>query len=110
MKTTTRRLTETGVLIAMALALLFLSKLIVPFFQLPFGGEVTFVSMLPIVLIGYRFGTRWGLFGAFSAFAGRKLYHCGNAGGRAGGMADTAYLPYRLYFGLYCAGVRRPVP
>ena len=66
MKTTTRRLTETGVLIAMALALLFLSKLIVPFFQLPFGGEVTFVSMLPIVLIGYRFGTRCGLFGAFA--------------------------------------------
>jgi len=28
---------------------------------MPFGGQVTLVSMLPVVLISYRHGVRWGL-------------------------------------------------
>jgi thiamine transporter len=35
------------------------SKLFIP--ELPFGGQVTLVSMLPVVLISYRHGVRWGL-------------------------------------------------
>jgi len=34
-------------------------------FQLPFGGGITLASMLPVVLIAFLFGTRWGLFSAF---------------------------------------------
>lgn len=33
--------------------------------QLPFGGSVTFASMVPIVLIGYMFGIKWGLASSF---------------------------------------------
>lgn len=33
--------------------------------QLPFGGSVTLASMLPIILVGYMFGVKWGLGSAF---------------------------------------------
>jgi len=29
--------------------------------EMPFGGQVTLVSMLPVVLISYRHGVKWGL-------------------------------------------------
>ncbi|MFT3952489.1 MAG: energy-coupled thiamine transporter ThiT [Oscillospiraceae bacterium] len=59
----TARLVETAMLIALATVLALISKLLP--LQLPFGGSVTLVSMLPIVLISYRNGIRWGLMGAF---------------------------------------------
>lgn len=51
---------ETGVLLAAAAIL----SVIQPF-QLPFGGGITIVSMLPIVLLSYRYGMKWGLFSGF---------------------------------------------
>ena len=35
--------------------------------DMPFGGSVTACSMLPILIIAYRYGTKWGLFTAFAA-------------------------------------------
>jgi len=35
------------------------SKMFIP--EMPFGGQITLVSMLPIVLISYRHGVKWGL-------------------------------------------------
>lgn len=58
--TNTRRLVETGLLLAIATVLSMFKP-----FELPFGGGITIVSMLPIVLIAYRYGTKWGLFSAF---------------------------------------------
>lgn len=58
--TNTRRLVETGLLIAIATVLSIFKP-----FELPFGGGITIVSMLPIVLIAYKYGTKWGLFSAF---------------------------------------------
>ncbi len=58
-----RRLVETAILIAMAIVLEFVSKLFP--FQLPFGGGITIVSMLPLVMISMRHGVKWGLFSAF---------------------------------------------
>lgn len=55
----TKRLTESAMLIAIAVVLELMGKSIIP--PMPFGGQLTFVSMLPIVLISYRHGTRWGL-------------------------------------------------
>ena len=52
-----RRLTESGLMLAFAFVL---SK--IPVIQMPFGGSVTAASMLPIILVAYRNGTRWGLF------------------------------------------------
>ena len=56
----TRRLVETGVMLAIGTILS-----VIRLFALPFGGSVTVVSMLPIVLIAYRYGTKWGLFSGF---------------------------------------------
>ena len=55
----TKRLTESAMLLAMAIVLELLSKMFIP--EMPFGGQVTLVSMLPVVLISYRHGVRWGL-------------------------------------------------
>ena len=38
----------------------------VPFLNLPFGGGFTIASMLPIVLVSYMFGIKWGLACAFT--------------------------------------------
>ena len=55
----TKRLTESAMLLAIAIVLELVSKMFIP--EMPFGGQVTFVSMLPVVLISYRHGCRWGL-------------------------------------------------
>ena len=55
----TKRLTESAMLIAIAVVLELVSKSIIP--ELPFGGQVTVAAMLPVVLVAYRRGVRWGL-------------------------------------------------
>lgn len=50
----------TAVLLALATVL----SLVKPF-TLPFGGSVTLLSMLPVVMIPLMYGTRWGIVGAF---------------------------------------------
>jgi len=52
-------LTESAMLLAVAIVLELLSKMFIP--ELPFGGQITLVSMLPVVLISYRHGVKWGL-------------------------------------------------
>ena len=37
----------------------------IPFLNLPFGGGFTVASMLPIVIVAYMYGTKWGIFTAF---------------------------------------------
>lgn len=56
-----RRLVETAVMLAIANVLSELS------FQgpWPLGGSITIASTLPLVLITWRWGTKWGLFSAF---------------------------------------------
>ncbi len=51
-----RALTESAIMIAMA-TILSLFKL----YELPWGGSVTLASMLPLVIIGYRHGLKWGM-------------------------------------------------
>ena len=60
-KSNTRLLTESGVMIALA-AILSLIKV----FALPYGGSITLCSMLPIILVSYRNGVRWGVLTAFA--------------------------------------------
>lgn len=55
----TKRLTESGMLLALAIVLELVSKFFIP--EMPFGGQITIVSMLPVVLISYRHGIKWGL-------------------------------------------------
>ncbi len=53
---TTVRLTESAVMLAAAFVLS-----LVPILNMPYGGSITLCSMLPICLIAYRHGTKWGL-------------------------------------------------
>ena len=63
MQTKTKRLTESAMLIALAVVLELVGKAVIP--PMPFGGQLTLVSMLPIVLISYRYGVKWGLISGF---------------------------------------------
>ena len=54
----TRKLVEASLLVALA-TVLSVFKLA----ELPYGGSITLASMLPVVLLSYRHGTRWGLGG-----------------------------------------------
>ena len=60
----TKRLTESAMLLAMAIVLELVSKMFIP--EMPFGGQITLVSMLPVVLISYRHGVKWGLVSGFA--------------------------------------------
>ena len=64
MHNNTKRMTETAMLLSLSVVLEVISRMFIP--PLAFGGQVTLVSMLPMVLISYRYGVRWGLGCGFS--------------------------------------------
>ncbi len=64
MQTKTKRLTESAMLIALAVVLEFAGRMVIP--PMPFGGQLTLCAMLPMVLISYRHGVTWGLTAGFS--------------------------------------------
>ena len=55
-------LTECSIMVALATVLS-----IIKIFELPYGGSITLASMLPIVIISYRYGARVGAFSALAA-------------------------------------------
>ena len=57
----TKRLTVSAMMLAIATVLAVGCGLI-PFLNLPFGGGFTIASMLPIVIVSYMYGLKWGLF------------------------------------------------
>lgn len=52
----TKRLALSGVMLAMSVVLSFIKV-----FEWPFGGSITACSMLPIAILGYTYGMKWGL-------------------------------------------------
>lgn len=54
------RLTETAIMIALG-TILSVIKLV----DLPYGGSITIAHMLPVILIAYRYGSRWGFCSGF---------------------------------------------
>jgi thiamine transporter len=60
-KSTTITLVECAMMIAMSTALSYLK-----IFELPQGGAVTCASMVPLVLVSYRHGLKWGILTAFT--------------------------------------------
>lgn len=61
---TTKKMTTSALLVALATVLMWVSKLIpAPWLQ---GGSVTLASMVPIIITGLLFGTKWGLCASFS--------------------------------------------
>jgi len=61
LKSNLRRLTECAILVAIATVLSFIK-----IFKLPLGGSITLVSMLPILLAGYRNGLKYGIITSFT--------------------------------------------
>lgn len=55
-KSNTLRLTESAVMIALGTVLSMLTLV-----ALPTGGSITPFSMLPLIIVAYRYGTKWGL-------------------------------------------------
>ena len=69
---TTRRLVTSAMLIAVASVLALVSEFS-PFLQLRFGGTLTLASMLPIILISYMYGLKWGL-GSAAVYAVIQIF------------------------------------
>ena len=61
MNTKTQRLVLSSILIGIASVLS-----ILPIVEMPVGGSLTLASMLPIILISYLYGVKWGFISAFS--------------------------------------------
>ncbi len=101
----TNILTITGVLIALGTILSF-----VKIFEWPFGGSITLASMVPLIIVGYKYGPRWGLFSGFAfsilqavlgatttqAFAG--MYDAENVKGSIFRIFIMAFLDYIVAF------------
>lgn len=69
-KNNTQRLTVSGIMIALGTLLSFLAV-----YRLPYGGSITVFSMVPVMLVAFIYGVRWGLlcgavFGALQALLG----------------------------------------
>lgn len=60
-KILTKRLTESGIMLALTVVLSYV-KLV----DLPYGGSITLCSMLPLILISYRYGMCWGFLVGFA--------------------------------------------
>lgn len=56
----TRMITESAIMIALAMVLS-----MVKIFELPQGGSITAASMVPLLIISFRYGPKWGTFTAF---------------------------------------------
>lgn len=105
MNSKTKRLTTTGVLIALS-AILAMIKV----FELPYGGSITLAGMVPIIILGYMYGIKWGLFSGFvyslveailgattsQAFAG--MYDPDNAAKSVINIVLMAFLDYIVAF------------
>lgn len=57
--TKTFKLVFSALMVAMATVLSIVSK-VIPFFELPFGGSITILSMVPLVLVSQMYGVGWG--------------------------------------------------
>ena len=64
-KQRTQALTVSAIMIAFAVSISAICA-VMPFLNLPFGGGFTIASMLPIIIVAYMYGTKWGLLTAFT--------------------------------------------
>ena len=56
MKPQTKKLVTSSIMLALA-TILSMLKL----WEMPWGGSITLFSMLPIILVGFMYGTKWGI-------------------------------------------------
>ena len=68
-----RRLAETAIILALATIL---SE--IPVIEFPFGGSVTIFSQVPMVVVAYRYGLKWGVFSGLCMGVIQMLFGLGN--------------------------------
>lgn len=104
----THILVECALMIALATVLSF-----IPIYELPHGGSITLVSMLPILVVSFRHGTKWGLFTAFVHSLIQLLLGLKNVGycQSIGAILGCIFLDYILAFTVLglAALVARPI-
>lgn len=99
-KSNLRRLTECAILIAIATVLSFIKL-----YKLPLGGSITALSMLPILLAGYRNGFKWGVIASFTyAFLQLmvSIAEIASWGLTAGIFIGAVLFDYLLAYGSLC--------
>ena len=84
MKLETRKLVESAILIALATVLSFFK------IDLPMGGGMTICSMLPLVVLSFRWGWRWGAVSALMYSVLQLLLGLDNVGYAAAGGVGMA--------------------
>ncbi len=93
----TKRLALSGIMLAMSVVLSFIKV-----FEWPFGGSITACSMLPIAILGYTYGVRWGLLcgtvhGVLQAITGATMSSA-FAGMNAGSAVAIIAIDYLIAF------------
>lgn len=101
-----KKLVLSGVMVALATVLSF-----VQVYHLPQGGSITLCSMLPIMLLAYLLGTKWGLAAGFVHSVLQLLVGLGDLKGISGGaLVGSILLDYLLAFTvLGLAGIFRNI-
>lgn len=91
----TLKLTESAVMIALATILS-----LIPIVNMPYGGSITAVSMLPIAVIAFRHGTGWGTLTALAYSLIQMLFGLNNLAYATSALAAVAIimLDYVLAF------------
>ena len=90
----TQRLTLSGIMIALATILSFIT-----IYRLPYGGAITLLSMLPILFIGYIYGVAWGLLTGVIYGTLQALLGAGTSAAFAGLDVFSVFLVFMLdYF------------
>ena len=56
-----KRITVSAIMIAIS-AVIYIVCGFIPFLNFSFGGTITIASLLPIIIISYMYGVKWGLF------------------------------------------------
>ncbi len=97
MKKNAQKLTASGIMIALGTVLSFIKV-----FELPYGGSITLFSMVPVMLLGFMFGTKWGLlcgavFGALQGFLGATMSSA-FAGQNFAGVIGVLFIDYIIAF------------
>ena len=105
MNSKTKKLATIGVVVALGVILT-----LIKVYQLPYGGAITLAGMVPVVILGYKYGIKWGLFSGFifaviqmilgatmsQAFAG--MYDPEHVAASVGKMIAMALLDYIVAF------------
>ena len=106
----TQKLTESSIMLAMAVILS-----IVKIAELPYGGSITLASMLPLIIISYRYGLGWGSLTGFVFGLIQMLFGLNNLSYATSVIAAAAIilLDYVFAFTATCFGalfrnVKRP--